>query len=327
MKIFVTGGAGYIGSVTSELLLDGGHAVTIFDNLGRGHREALDPRARFIAGDLQDRAAIIKAMAETRPDAVMHFAAFALVGESMQFPQRYFDNNVIGGIHLADAALEAGVGKIIFSSTCATYGQPDTLPMTEDLPQRPTNPYGASKLMLEKVLLWYQQLKGLQPVFLRYFNACGATAKYGEDHDPETHIIPHLLRVALGQEQDFQIFGDDYPTPDGTCIRDYIHIVDLAAAHILALREGIQGAFNLGSGDGNSVRQVIETARAVTGHPIPVRVAPRRPGDPARLVASADKAKKVLGWQPRYPDLRTIIQHAWDWHKAHPRGYAASPSP
>lgn len=321
MKILVTGGAGYIGSVTSRMLLDEGHEVVIFDNLERGHQEAVDPRASLIIGDLRNRQDIRAAMLKTKPDAVVHFAAFALVGESMEMPELYFTNNVIGGIHLADSMLEAGVKKIIFSSTCATYGQPDVIPMTEDLPQKPTNPYGESKLMFEKVLLWYQQLHGFEPVFLRYFNACGALGDLGEDHDPETHLIPNILLVPLGKKEEVMMFGDDYDTPDGTCVRDYIHIADLAQAHILALKKGVSGAFNLGNGDGYSVKQVIEAAREVTGHKIPAKMAPRRPGDPAKLVAAADKAKKVLGWKPQYPDLRTIIEHAWKWHQSHPNGY------
>lgn len=228
MKLLVTGGAGYIGSVTTELLLDAGHQVTIFDNLGRGHRAAIDERAALIEGDLTDRESINAAMAEVKPDAVIHFAAYALVGESMEHPEYYFQNNVIGGAYLAEAMLNNGVKKIIFSSTCATYGQPEVMPMDETLPQKPQNPYGESKLMFERILLWYQELHGFEPVFLRYFNACGATEKFGEDHDPETHLIPLILRVALGQRDKVFIFGDDYDTPDGTCIRDYIHIVDLA---------------------------------------------------------------------------------------------------
>lgn len=323
MKILVTGGSGYIGSVTTELLLDQGHRVVVFDNLERGHRAAVDPRATLIPGDLRDRPAILDAMRAERPDAVMHFAAYALVGESMADPMLYFRNNVAGGVHLVEAMIAAGVKPIIFSSTCATYGQPDRMPMTEDLPQRPTNPYGESKLMLETLLRWNEQVHGLRPVFLRYFNACGATEKYGEDHDPETHLIPNILKVPLGLKTEVQMFGDDYPTPDGTCIRDYIHIVDLAQAHILALTGHHTGAFNLGNGAGHSVREVLDTARAVTGHPIPARVAPRRPGDPARLIASSEKAQRVLGWQPRYPGLRAILEHAWAWHRAHPRGYAS----
>ncbi len=322
MKVLVTGGAGYIGSVTSELLLDQGHEVLIFDNLERGHHEAVDPRSRFIKGDLRNRAEILDAMATAKPDAVMHFAAYALVGESMEHPMRYFRNNVVGGIHLLDAMVERGVKRIIFSSTCATYGQPDRMPMTEDIPQRPTNPYGESKLMLETTLNWAKDRHGIQPVFLRYFNACGATEKFGEDHDPETHIIPNVLAVALGKKKTVNVFGEDYDTPDGTCIRDYIHIVDLAQAHILALKSEVTGAFNLGNGDGYSVKQVIDVAREITGHPIAATIAPRRPGDPARLIASAAKAKSVLGWKPEYPDLQTIVRHAWNWHRAHPNGYA-----
>ena len=321
MKVFLTGGAGYIGSVATEQLLDQGHKVVVFDNLERGHRDALDPRARFVLGDLRDRDAIRKAVKAAKPDAVMHFAAYALVGESMQNPYMYFRNNTTGVLYLLEAMHAAGVKKIIFSSTCATYGQPDKMPMTEDLPQRPQNPYGESKLMCEKMMLWCQQRTGLEPVFLRYFNAAGATEKYGEDHDPESHIIPNVLFVALGRNKKVQIFGDDYPTPDGTCIRDYIHIVDLAQAHILALKPGLTGAFNLGNGGGYSVKQVVKTAEQITGKKIKVEYTPRRPGDPAKLIASAKKAHKVLGWKPKYPDLETIMQHAWNWHVKHPKGY------
>ena len=324
MKILLTGGSGYIGSVTTELLCDDGHEVVVFDNLERGHREAVDPRARLVVGDLREPLAIREAMAAAKPDAVVHFAAYALVGESMQEPHKYFENNVGGGLNLLDAMLRVGVRKIIFSSTCATYGQPEVMPMTEELPQRPTNPYGESKLMFETALRWEQERRGLRPVFLRYFNACGATEKYGEDHDPETHLIPNVLKVALGQAPAVPVFGDDYPTPDGTCIRDYIHIVDLARAHILALEKDVVGAFNLGTGTGFSVKQVVETCREATGHPIPVALSPRRPGDPACLVAGAAKARDVLGWKPRHPDLKTIVQHAWNWHRAHPRGYGKS---
>ena len=321
MKILVTGGSGYIGSVTVELLCDDGHEVTVFDNLERGHRAAVDPRARLVVGDLREAAPIRELMGRVRPDAVVHFAAYALVGESMQDPMLYFDNNMGGGLHLVAAMLRAGVNKIIFSSTCATYGQPERMPMTEAMPQRPTNPYGESKLMLETALRWEQERHGLQPVFLRYFNACGATEKFGEDHEPETHLIPNILKVALGQAPAVPVFGDDYATPDGTCIRDYIHIVDLARAHILALEKDVTGPFNLGTGTGFSVRQVVEACRKVTGHEIPVAISPRRPGDPACLVAGAAKAKEVLGWKPKYPELETIVQHAWNWHRAHPRGY------
>jgi len=321
MNILVTGGAGYVGSVTCEMLLDAGHAVTVFDNLGRGHREAIDPRADFIQGDLGDREAITGAVRRVQPEAVLHFAAYALVGESMENPQMYFNNNVIGGIHLADAMIDGGVRKIVFSSTCATYGQPERVPITEDTPQRPQNPYGESKLMLEKILAWHQQINGLQPVFLRYFNACGATGKYGEDHTPETHLIPLVLQVALGQRPCAKIFGDDYDTPDGTCLRDYIHIVDLARAHMLALERDVTGAFNLGTGSGNSVREVIDACRAVTGHAIPSETVARRPGDPARLVASAEKARRELGWEPAMADIGVIVESAWAWHRRHPHGY------
>ena len=322
MKIFLTGGAGYIGSVTTELLLDQGHEVVVFDNLERGHRAAVDRRAKLVIGDLREKDDVLKAMKSAKPDAVMHFAAYALVGESMQDPLMYFRNNTVGGVNLAEAMAGAGVKRIIFSSTCASYGYPDRVPMTEDLPQRPVNPYGESKLQFEKILLWCQERIGFEPVFLRYFNACGATEKFGEHHDPETHLIPNVLRVALGQMDKVNIFGDDYETPDGTCIRDYIHIVDLAQAHILAVEGKATGAFNLGNGDGYSVKEVIDVARKVTGHAIPAEVHPRRPGDPPRLIASAAKARKVLRWKPRYPKLDDIIGHAWKWHVAHPQGYA-----
>ncbi len=324
MNVFLTGGAGYIGSVTSELLLNEGHAVTVFDNLERGHREALDPRATFIEGDLRDKDSVADAMAKVKPDAVVHFAAFALVGESMVQPEMYFRNNVVGGINLAEAMISNNVKKIVFSSTCATYGQPDRVPITEDEIQRPQNPYGESKLMFEQTLKWYQKLHDMQPVFLRYFNACGATETHGEDHDPETHLIPLVLRVALGQRKSIKIFGDDYDTPDGTCLRDYIHIVDLARAHILALEKDVSGPFNLGTGSGNSVLEVIETCRDVTGHAIPAELDPRRPGDPARLVAGAERAKTVLGWTPEFADMHSIVESAWKWHQSHPHGYATS---
>jgi UDP-glucose 4-epimerase len=323
MNVLVTGGAGYIGSVATELLLDRGHKVTVFDCLERGHRQAIDDRAAFVHGDLRQASDIRSVMERVRPDAVMHFAAYALVGESMERPDLYFGNNVGGVANLAEAMARVGVRKVVFSSTCATYGQPERVPITEDLPQKPTNPYGESKLMCEKIFNWYGECRGFEPVFLRYFNACGATVRFGEDHDPETHVIPNLLKVALGQRPDFRIFGDDYATPDGTCIRDYIHIRDLAEAHLLAVEKPIRGAFNLGTGSGFSVRDVLNTAREVTGHPIPIQVMPRRPGDPAKLVAGADKARQVLGWNPQYMDLRKIIASAWDWHKAHPQGYPA----
>ncbi|MGA1530441.1 MAG: UDP-glucose 4-epimerase GalE [Kiritimatiellia bacterium] len=322
MKILLTGGAGYIGSVTTELLLDRGHEVVVFDNLERGHRAAIDERATFVQGDLRHPNDIGEAMKTAKPDAVMHFAAYALVGESMEDPMMYFRNNLVGGLNLVDAMQAVGVPRIVFSSTCATYGQPEVMPMTEDLPQRPTNPYGESKLQFEKALLWFRERTNLQSVFLRYFNAAGATEKFGEDHEPESHLIPNVLFVALGKRDKVLMFGDDYDTPDGSCIRDYIHIVDLAQAHILALEGTMQGAFNLGNGGGYSVKEVVDVARKITGHAIPAEVAPRRPGDPARLIASAKKAHAELGWKPQYPDLETIMQHAWDWHVKHPNGYS-----
>ncbi len=324
MKIMVTGGAGYIGSVTVALLLDEGYQTLVFDNLERGHRAAVDPRAQFIQGDLRSATDIATAMQQFRPDAVIHFAAYALVGESMQYPHWYFGNNLRGGINLAEAMLKADVSKIVFSSTCAVYGQPECSPITENAPRLPTNPYGESKLMFEQILSWYQRLKGLRPVSLRYFNAAGAAPQRGEDHDPETHLIPNMLRVALGQRKSLQVFGKDYDTPDGTCIRDYIHIEDLAQAHLLALRNQFCGALNLGVGSGASVLQVVAAARQVTGHPIPLDWAARRPGDPARLVADASQAQRILGWRPRRSAIDDIVRSAWDWHKAHPQGYACA---
>lgn len=321
MKILVTGGAGYIGSVTTEQLLDQGHETAVFDNLERGHRAAVDPRAGFFEGDLRDAARIEAVMGEVRPDAVMHFAAYALVPESMQQPDLYFENNLGGGINLAAAMLKHEVPRIVFSSTCATYGQPARVPIDEDTPQRPTNPYGESKLGFEKVLDWYHRLYGTQAIYLRYFNACGATAKFGEDHDPETHIIPIVLQVALGKRDKVFIYGDDYDTPDGTCLRDYIHIVDLARAHILAVTSDHSGPFNLGNEAGCSVRDIVETARRITGRPIAAETAARRPGDPARLVADASRARRVLGWNPAFDSLDDIINSAWSWHQAHPDGY------
>lgn len=321
MNVFVTGGAGYIGSICVEELLNAGHQVTVFDNLTEGHRSAVDSRARFIQGDLSDQELVTRSLRDAGAGAVMHFAAFALVGESMTNPGKYFTNNVGNGVKLLEACTAAGVRKFVFSSTCATYGPPDRVPMTEDLPQRPINPYGESKLMFEKVLQWYRQLHGLEFVALRYFNAAGATEKFGEHHRIETHLIPNVLKVALGQAPQCEIYGTDYPTPDGTCIRDYIHIVDLAQAHILALAPGRQGFYNLGNGDGYSVRQVIEMCEKVSGRRIPAVEKPRRPGDPPRLVAAADLAKAELGWKPRLPRLEEIITSAWQWHQRHPQGY------
>ncbi len=322
MNVFVTGGAGYIGSVCVEELLNTGHDVTVFDNLSEGHRSAVDQRAVFIHGRLSDEANIAEAIREARAEAVIHFAANALVGESMTDPGKYFRNNVANGVNLLNASVAAGVKKFVFSSTCATYGPPDRVPMTEDLPQRPINPYGESKLMFEKMLPWYQQVHGLEFVAFRYFNAAGASEQFGEHHRVESHLIPNVLKVALGQASHCEIFGTDYPTPDGTCIRDYIHIADLAQAHILAMQPGRQGFFNLGNGDGYSVREVIQACEKVAGQPITVVEKPRRPGDPPRLVACADKAKQELGWAPKFPKLEDIIFTAWRWHKNHLHGYA-----
>ena len=321
MKILVTGGAGYIGSICVEQLLNAGHTVSVFDNLTEGHRKAVDPRAELIIGDLQKDCDISDAMEHVRPEAVMHFAANALVGESMENPSKYFRNNVTGGIHLLDAMVAVGVKKFVFSSTCATYGVPKRMPMTEDLPQRPTSPYGESKLMFERMLVWFQRVHGLEFVALRYFNAAGASEQFGEHHRVETHLIPNVFKVALGQSPQCSIFGTDYPTPDGTCVRDYIHIIDLAQAHMLALAPGKSGFFNLGNGEGYSVREVVRACEKVSGKRIKAVEEPRRPGDPPRLVAAADKAVRELGWNPRFPKLEEIVASAWRWHVAHPTGY------
>jgi UDP-glucose 4-epimerase len=321
MKVFVTGGAGYIGSVCTEELLNAGHQVTVYDNLTEGHRSAVDDRAKFILGKPEQENHFLESLNEARPEAVLHFAASALVGESMTDPGKYFHNNVANGLRLLEATVKAGIKKFVFSSTCATYGPPDRVPMTEDLPQRPINPYGESKLMFEKMLIWYQQLKGLEFVAFRYFNAAGASARFGEHHRIETHLIPNVLKVPLGQSRQCEIYGTDYPTPDGTCIRDYIHIIDLAQAHIRALEPGKQGFYNLGNGDGYSVRQVIETCEELSGKKIPAIEKPRRPGDPPKLVASAQKAIQELGWKPQFPHLKDIVSTAWAWHKKHPTGY------
>jgi UDP-glucose 4-epimerase len=321
MKVFVAGGAGYIGSVTTEMLCDEGHDVVVFDNLERGYRPAVDARAKFIQGDLRYKEDIKSALLAERPDAVIHFAAYIEVGESMTDPLPFFENNVGGSLNLISGMVEAGCKKLIFSSTCATYGTPEKMPMDETLPQKPESVYGESKLLCEKIFHWAQEIHGVECVFLRYFNACGATEKYGEAHQPESHLIPLILQVAMGKREKIYIFGDDYETRDGTCVRDYIHIKDLAQAHILALRSGISGAFNLGNGDGYTVREVIEVCREVTGHPIPAEPQPRRAGDCTALVADAAKAKSVLGWNPQHAELKDIVESAWNWHQAHPEGY------
>jgi UDP-glucose 4-epimerase len=324
MKILVTGGAGYIGSVVVEQLIADGESVVVFDNLSQGHRAAVHPPAAFVEGDLTDRAAINAALAEHRPDAVMHFASHTLVGESMQRPFLYLGENVVGGLNLLEGMIDHGVRRFILSSTANLFDAPERIPITEEERIVPGSPYGESKHILERMLYWLDRVHGLRYAALRYFNAAGASADRGEDHDPELHLIPIVLQVALGQRADVTIFGDDYPTPDGTCVRDYIHIVDLAQAHVLALRalEGGSRVYNLGNGQGFSVREVIETARRITGHPIPAKTGPRRPGDPAVLVAGSDKIRRELGWQPRFPRLEQIVETAWVWHRRHPKGYA-----
>src|ERR1700742_3640226 len=321
MNVFVTGGAGYIGSVCVEELLNAGHQVTVYDNLTEGHRSAVDSRAKFILGKPEQEGDVHNAVKSTAPEAILHFAAFALVGESMTNPAKYFQNNVVNGLALLNAAVEVKVTKFVFSSTCATYGPPDRVPMTEDLPQRPINPYGESKLMFEKMLNWYHEIHKLEFVAFRYFNAAGASEKYGEHHRIETHLIPNVLKVPLGQSKQCEIYGTDYPTPDGTCIRDYIHIVDLAQAHMLALAPGKQGFYNLGNGDGYSVLEVIQMGQKISGKSIPRVAKPRRPGDPPKLIAAAEKAYRELGWKPKYPGLEKIVADAWRWHQANPDGY------
>ena len=323
MKIFVTGGAGYIGSVLVERLLGRGHEVIVYDNLRKGHRQAVAPEATLIEGDLLDQPALLAALDGRGIEAVIHLAASSLVGESVQFPHLYFTNNVIGGINLLEAMRQAGVGRLVFSSTAAVYGTPATMPITEETPTAPTNPYGESKLAFERILRWYDEAYGMRYVSLRYFNASGASERYGEDHQPETHLIPNVLKVAAGEEPHVQIFGENYDTPDGTCIRDYIHVIDLADAHLLALGAMEKGSeiYNLGYGSGYSVAEVVEMARQVTGRWISTEAGPRRPGDPPVLIASPDKIMRDLGWQPRHSELDRIIESAWRWRLAHPNGY------
>ncbi|HSO12826.1 MAG TPA: UDP-glucose 4-epimerase GalE [Anaerolineales bacterium] len=323
MNILVTGGAGYIGSVTAEALLKAGHSVTVYDSLVTGHRAAVPPDAKFIEADLSDSHTLVDTLTKKKFDAVMHFAAYIEAGESMKDPGRFYYNNVANSFVLMETAVRAGVKRFVLSSTAAVYQSSDE-PLTEESPLGPTNVYGHTKLMIEQTLDWYRQIHGLHFAALRYFNACGALPHRGEAHQPESHLIPLVLRVPLGERDSAQIYGTDYPTPDGTCIRDYIHISDLVFAHLLALdglKERDRLVYNLGSGNGYSVREVIETARQVTGHLIPVKELPRRPGDSARLVASSDKIKSELGWKPQHDDLFEIIASAWAWHKWHPKGY------
>lgn len=323
MHVLVTGGAGYIGSVTAAALLAAGHGVTVFDSLVKGYRAAVPESAKFVQGDLHDRVALDTVLVAEHYDVVVHFAAFIEAGESMVDPGRYFANNVAGSQSLIEAATAHGVERFVFSSTAAVYAGKDA-PLSESDALAPANAYGASKLMVEQILDWYARIKGLHFAVLRYFNACGAAGGLGEAHRPETHLIPLVLQVALGQRAQVSIYGTDYPTRDGTCIRDYIHVSDLAAAHLLALdylAEQPRLICNLGNGAGYSVREVIDTARRVTGAAIPAGEDPRRPGDAAILVADASLARHVLGWQPRIPELQAIIESAWAWRQAHPRGY------
>ncbi len=323
MKILVTGGAGYIGSITVEKLIEAGDSVVVFDNLYQGHRDAVHPDAVFVQGDLADRAAVDAMMAEHKPDGIMHFASYTLVGESVQKPFMYLRDNITNGANLIESAVEHGVRRFILSSTANLFDDPERMPIDENERIVPGSPYGESKYILERYLYWMDRLYDFRYACLRYFNACGATEVRGEDHDPETHLIPLVLQVALGQREKIVIFGDDYDTPDGTCVRDYIHVADLADAHIRAMRALDQGSrkYNLGNGRGFSVKEVIETAREVTGRSIPAEIGPRRAGDPDILIASSETINHDLGWQPQYPDLRTIIEMAWAWHLKHPQGY------
>lgn len=327
MAILVLGGAGYIGSHTVYELIDAGRDVVVADNLLTGFRAAVHPKARFYQLDIRDRSALDELFTKEKIEGVIHFAASSQVGESMSDPLKYYDNNLHGTMVLLQAMVAHGVDKIVFSSTAATYGEPERVPILETDRTDPTNCYGETKLAMEHMMRWVSRAHGLKYVALRYFNACGAhpSGAIGEVHNPETHLIPLILQVPNGQREKISIFGDDYPTKDGTCIRDYIHVSDLAQAHILALDHLLQGGesdvFNLGNGVGFTVKEVIDVARAVTGHPIPAETCPRRAGDPAQLIASSKKAVEQLGWKPKYNDLNTIIASAWKWHSAHPRGY------
>ena len=324
MRVMVTGGAGYIGSVVTEELLRDGHDVVVYDNLQKGHRQAVVAPAELVHADLADSVKLREVLSARRVEAVIHMAADSLVGESCEHPAKYYQNNVIAGLNLLEAMRATGVGRIVFSSTAATYGEPEKQPIEETDPNRPTNPYGESKLTFERALRWYDEAYGLRYASLRYFNAAGASEKCGEDHDPESHLIPIALQVAAGTRQFIQIHGDDYPTLDGTCVRDYIHVVDLARAHLLALGALDKGSriYNLGcGGDGYSVSEVLKAAREVTGINITATVGSRRAGDPSVLIASSEKIKRELGWKPQFQDLRVIIESAWKWMQAYPSGY------
>lgn len=327
MAILVLGGAGYIGSHAVDQLIEQGKQVVVVDNLLTGHRQAIHPAATFYEGDIRDKAFLQSVFEKETIDGVIHFAASSLVGESVEKPLKYFNNNVYGIQVLLEVMKEHQVKHIVFSSTAATYGEPDHSPITEETPTNPKNPYGESKLIMEKMMRWCDEAYGMKYVALRYFNVAGAKsdASIGEDHDPETHLVPIILQAALGQRKEVAIFGEDYDTPDGTCVRDYVHVEDLIAAHLLALEYLQKGnesnVFNLGSNHGYSVKEMVEAARNVTKKEIPARVAPRRAGDPSTLVASSEKARKVLGWKPVYTDVEAIIETAWNWHVSHPNGY------
>jgi UDP-glucose 4-epimerase len=324
MRVLVTGGAGYIGSVVAEELLEDGHEVVVYDNLSKGDRASVQPGAKFVHADLLDGERLRRTLGEERIEAVIHMAADSLVGESVLHPAKYYQSNVVAGLTLLDAMRDQGVRRLVFSSTAAVYGEPAKQPIEETDPTNPTNPYGETKLALEHALSWYEKAYDLHYASLRYFNAAGASERCGEAHEPETHLIPAVLQAATGRRSFVEIYGDDYPTRDGTCVRDYIHVLDLARAHILALNilDERSAVYNLGcGGDGYSVREVIDVAREVTARDIPVRLSPRRAGDPAVLIASSARIKRELGWMPERQDLRTIIASAWKWMQSHPRGY------
>ncbi len=323
MRVLVAGGAGYIGSVTVDQLVAAGHDVTVIDSLVAGHASALNPECEFTQGDVRDEAVLGRLFAAHTFDAVINYSGYIQAGESVQQPGRYFANNVTGAIALLNAMVTYDIRRFVFSSSAAVYGEPEAVPITEEAPLRPVNPYGESKLMVERMLPWFESRFGVRSVSLRYFNAAGATEERGEDHRPETHLIPNVLQVPLGKRQSLALYGTDYPTRDGTCVRDYIHVSDLAATHLLALdyAEKRSGAFNLANGVGFTNREVIESARRVTGHPIPLTEEPRRAGDPAELVASNERARAELGWAIEFDDLDAIVDSAWRWHQTHPDGY------
>jgi UDP-glucose 4-epimerase len=321
MKVLLTGGAGYIGSVCGRRLSEAGHEIAVFDNFSLGHRAAVVPGTVVFEGDLQDAAAVERALAGFQPDVVMHFAALALVGESMQVPESYFSVNVGGGLNLLRAMLRQGVRRLVFSSTCATYGVPESLPIRETTPQVPINPYGESKLMFERMIRWFAELHGMSYAVFRYFNAGGAWGDLGEDHEPETHLIPNVIRVLLGQKEFLEVFGRDYQTPDGTCLRDYIHVRDLAEAHLLAVEKAVDGFFNLGTGSPTSVLEVVQACERASGKRARLEYRPRRAGDPPSLFAAADPAREILGWVPRHSGMDEIARSAWEWHSRHPHGY------